>query len=107
MIRDIINQILEIEQDMKAILVESRELAKQIRENADKEAQTLLDQARKKAEAEARQIVADAQEQIEQMRRRVMAEAEAEAEQLPQKAHSHMDEAVSYVVAQVTRVERD
>ena len=103
MIRDLIHQVLAVEQDMRGILNEAREFANQIRDNAEAEARTLPQQARQQAEQEAQGRIEQARAHGEQLRLATLEEAQAQADALQQKAQAHIPQAVDYVLSQVTR----
>lgn len=103
MIQDLIKQVLLVEDDMRAILNEAREFAKQIRDNASADAKALPLLACEEATKVARQRQTDAQARSEVLRQNSLAEAQAEADLLQERAESNIPDAVSYVVSQVTR----
>ena len=102
MIQDLIKQVLLVEDDMRAILNEAREFAKQIRDNASDDAKAFPQQAREEALKEARQRQADAQARNRVLRSTSLSDAKAEADLFAERAKSNIPAAVLHVVAQVT-----
>ena len=101
MIKDAINQVLDIENKMRAVLIEARDMAKFVEASAESESKLLLSQARVDAEREAREQIAEAKRQAELTRQQVVAQAEAQAEQTRQMADANRGRAVAYVVSMV------
>jgi vacuolar-type H+-ATPase subunit H len=105
LIKDAINQVLDIENKMRAVLVEARDMAQFIEASAEREAEQLLSQAHTEAEREARERIAEAKRQAEQTRQQVVAQAEAQSEQTRESAEANRVRAVEYVVSRVIRAE--
>jgi len=104
LIKNAINQVLDIENKMRAVLTEARDMAKFIEAGAEKEAEQLLGQAHGEAEREARERIAEAKRLAEQTRQQVVAQAEEQFEQTRAIAEANRARAVEYVVSRVIQV---
>jgi vacuolar-type H+-ATPase subunit H len=105
LIKDAINQVLDIENKMRAVLVEARDMAKFIEASAEQEAESLLSQAHHEAEREAKEWIAEAKRQAEQTRQQVVAQAEAQSEQTRKVAEAGRARAAAFVVSRVVQAE--
>jgi len=91
-----IQQVLEVEQQARAIYEAAKQKAEQLPIEAEQEAQELIEQKRAEAQAQAGQILADAQTQDECAR--IRARAEEEATRMEALAQNHFDHAVSHML---------
>jgi V/A-type H+-transporting ATPase subunit G/H len=97
-----IARILEIEQDAAETREEAYREAEQIAEQARQAVAQLREEASREAQQEAQQIVSAGREAAEAARTRILSKAEVEAERMEQQAATHLDQAVDWVLGEIT-----
>jgi vacuolar-type H+-ATPase subunit H len=97
---EILEGILSIEAEAKAIVSEARELAAMLKEQAEEDAEEMRSQARKEAGREAEALRDKMRQEVEKERARILSQAQEE----PQRAAEmdHFEQAVDFVVAVIS-----
>lgn len=99
--RDVIQQIIEVEQQAKGILEAARIEAERIRSEARSEASRLVDEARRDGQAEARLLLESAHRDAEEEKSRLLAEAAERIEACVQVDEAVRRRAVERVVRRI------
>ncbi len=94
-----IQQVLDIEQQARAVYESAVEEAKRLPDHAEQESQAMLQRAREEAEREAKQVIQKAQGEEESAQ--IMAQAEEKVRRMDNLAHGNFDRAVSDVLYRV------
>ncbi len=94
-----IQQMLEIDQQAKAIHENALKEAAQLMAEAEKEAPDFIEKARMQAEQEAKEILSHSQSGEESQR--ILAEVEQNTKNMEALAKTNFDRAVAYVLARV------
>jgi vacuolar-type H+-ATPase subunit H len=97
---EILERILNIESEARAIVSEAQELATMLKQQAEENARELRAQAREKAEQEARALHRQVEQEVEETRARILARAAEQPEEVQDQdrfaaAVSHIVELIS------------
>jgi len=102
MTRETINRILTIEREATNTYSEAQQNAAQAIEDARTAATTLYDETIRSLTQQAAEIVKAGQESADSERADIIAAAESEASAMEARASRHLDEAVEFVLSQIT-----
>jgi vacuolar-type H+-ATPase subunit H len=97
---DILEGILSIEAEAKAIVSEARELATMLKEQAQEEAEETRSRARQEATQEAEALHEQMRQEVEEERARILSQAKEEAQRAAEVEHT--EQAIDFVVAVIT-----
>jgi vacuolar-type H+-ATPase subunit H len=95
---EIIRQILDIERQAQDIHDEAQREAARIVEQAQRDADLSRRRAEEEAREEARGLLDEARRGAQQEGERILSRKREELRRIEEQAHSHMDEAIRYVL---------
>jgi vacuolar-type H+-ATPase subunit H len=95
-VEDILERILSIEAEAKAVVSEAQELATMLKEQAEEEAEEMRTKARGEAEARAAALHEEVRQEVEEARERILSRAGQQPR--PVEELDHFQEAVDAVV---------
>jgi vacuolar-type H+-ATPase subunit H len=100
--QETIARILSIEQEAVKVHNDAESQAARMIEEAKEAASILRERILAQAHQQAEQIVAEGREAAKAKRERIMAQAEAEAEEMEETSRRHFDQAVNFVLGQMS-----
>jgi vacuolar-type H+-ATPase subunit H len=102
---EILERILGIESEARAVVSEAQELATLLEAQAREEAEARRAHAREQAEQEADALREQVQKEVEKERAEILSEAEGEPQ--PVETMDHFEDAVDYIVEVVSGQRED